>query len=518
MSFLRNFKDDLFISYSSTDDQDLFGLKEGWVTRFHDQLQKVLRAELGSRNATIWKDKRELHVGNELTPTLIDQLGQTGLLLTVISPPFFFDTDWCVREFRIFCEKAEQNGGLRVRNDAGVVMRIIKVVKKPVERRLQPAEMRDLIQFDFYEKRPDGTTLAYDFDYTPRQQYAWQMTTLAQHIADILTALSGGPRVEPPRATVYLAEVPPDLRREREEIRQDLIRRGFAVLPDVTLWPEESNFKDKVRDFLARSSVSIHLIGQEYGAVPSGETKSQTAVEAALAGERCADPGFRRVLWMPLELKTSDLRQEEFVGFLQNDSSANQQTDLLQTKLEDLKTFLFKDLFSRKDKLASQIKSGPGAETDTPLAAAPEAAAKPAVVAAPRIYIVADQHDIDSGAVKPLDDYLYSQEYETTVSEFGEDDAEARRLHLQHLQLDDACVIFYGKSSSLWLDAKRNELHEAMALRKVPMRALVIFIAGPDTGHKQRFRTREAIVIRSLEEFDPGKVAPLLEVLKRAQH
>ncbi len=494
MSFLQDFEDDIFISYSSADDELLYGSEEGWVTRLHHDLEGRLKQLLG-RQLKIWRDDAELQVNDELTPTLVELLGKSGLLLTIVSPTYF-ESKWCSKEFCVFCARAEATGGLRFRTKS----RIIKVVKTPVDRGLQPPEMRDLVSFEFYEKSKSksGATLEYNWEYGDKKKYVRKLNDLAYGIANSLRLLSGQLKAFTPRATVYLAETTPDLRDEREEVWRDLLQRGFAVLPDEAVSPEESHFKDKVRSLLGRSAISIHLIGREYDEVPKGETESRAAVEAALAAERCSDPRFQRVIWMPVGLKTDDAQQQRLIDFLLNDSSAQERTELLQTKLEDLKTFL-EDRFAGKEKPTREIK--------------PKFAAKGPLW----VYIIADALDITSGATAPLEEYLLDQHYEVIVSQPSEDETQAREIHTEHLRLCDACIIFYGKASSLWLETKRADLRRVVDARTDPVRAKVIYVAAPETEHKRRFRTYEAMVIRNLEAFSPGALAPLLEALRSTQ-
>ncbi len=488
MTFLRNFEDDVFISYSSTDDELLYGSEEGWVTRLHHDLEGRLKQLLG-RQLKIWRDDQELQLNDELTPTLIEQLGKSGVLLTVVSPPYF-DSRWCMKEFHVFCNKADKTGGLRVQNKS----RIFKVVKTPVMRDEQPSEMRGLVSYDFYEKSKSGTTLEYNWEYGDKKKYVRKLNDLAYGIANFLRLLSDQYKAFVPRATVYLADTTPDLREQRDEIWRDLLQRGFAVLPDEALAPDDPKFRETVRSMLQRSAISIHLFGQEYGEIPTGEAESSAAVEAALAAERCTDPKFLRIIWMATGLKTNDLRQQKLIEILQNDSSGQERTELLQTKLEDLKTFL-EDWFGRKETPVTKVE------------------VKQKQKGPQRIYIMADAQDLKGGMIAPLEEYLYDQGYEIIVSYPGEDVSQARDIHYDHLRLCDGCMIFYGQGDSLWLESKQNDLRKVVDARLDPVRSKVIYVAGPETDHKLHFRTREALVIKNFGDFSGAPLAPLLQAM-----
>ena len=48
MSYLDEFKDDVFISYAHRDNKPLTEGQKGWVTRFHETLETVLGQRLGA--------------------------------------------------------------------------------------------------------------------------------------------------------------------------------------------------------------------------------------------------------------------------------------------------------------------------------------------------------------------------------------------------------------------------------------------------------------------------------------
>ena len=47
------------------------------------------------------------------------------------------------------------------------------------------------------------------------------------------------------------------------------------------------------------------------------------------------------------------------------------------------------------------------------------------------------------------------------------------------------------------------------------MKAKAVYLAAPETKHKQRFRTREAIAIKKFEEFAPEGLASFLEAIRK---
>ncbi|MBT9333227.1 toll/interleukin-1 receptor domain-containing protein [Paracidobacterium acidisoli] len=489
MAFLRQFDDDVFISYAWKDDEPVIEGEKGWVTHFHRDLRSRLAQWLGAE-AKIWRDEHEIKGNDPFADKIKSQLPRTAVLISVISP-LYFHSEWCRAEFDAFLASANEDTTLPV----PVLKRLFKVVKTPVEGRIQPPEMQAVTGYEFYEL--DGKT-AYEynreFGEKWRYKYADELNRVAYDLAEFLRSLSGVRQAEP-LGTIYLAETTSDLRAAREEVKRDLIHRGYAVLPDRPLAQDGANFRDQVRESLSKCSLSIHLVGERYGIVPEGETQSLTELQADLAAERCEIEGFRRVLWMPMDLKTGDARQQALINHLENDSDAQKKTDVLKTRLEDLKS-LVEDVFQRK--------------------AVTPPVVKPPVRRGPlRIYIIADQQDLEQGLVAPLEDYLFNQGYEVICSLAGPDEKQTREDHVENLRLCDASIIFYGTAGEFWLRAKLNDFRKVLDARVEPVLSRCIYIAAPETDQKRRLQTREALLVRNFHEFSGDALQPFLEQLRR---
>src|SRR4029079_18239003 len=106
-------------------------------------------------------------------------------------------------------------------------------------------------------------------------------------------------------------ETTSDLTEQRDSIKRELQQRGYEVAPDRGLPLVGSAFKREVQDYLSRSKLSIHLIGEHYGIVPEGESRSVIQLQNDLAA--LGEPELSRIIWMPLGLEAKDERQRSFV-------------------------------------------------------------------------------------------------------------------------------------------------------------------------------------------------------------
>jgi len=177
----------------------------------------------------------------------------------------------------------------------------------------------------------------------------------------------------PAGTTIYLAETTSDLSLERDKMKRELERRGHQVLPDKPLPLKAPDFHTAVRDYLERCQLTIHMIGAHYGIIPEATNRSIVDLQQAIAAEYSKAHPLFRCLWMPVGLQVTEERQAQFVDYVQYEIGTQPEVELLQTTLEDLKTFV-------QDKLqALQQRAIPQVSEDGPR----------------RIYVLCAQQDLD---------------------------------------------------------------------------------------------------------------------------
>ncbi|WP_190805354.1 DUF4062 domain-containing protein [Leptolyngbya sp. FACHB-261] len=484
---VMGFENDIFISYAHIDNQPLTQGQEGWISDFHTALE-IRLGQLRGERPRIWRDLK-LQGNDDFGLTIVEQFPKVALLVSVLSPRYV-RSEWCVRELKEFCRAAEQTGGVRVANK----VRIFKVIKTPIPQEQHPEELQPLLGYEFYQVDQTGRRREFNRIFGPEAErnYWAKLDDLSQDIHQLLDTLSIDPNgplpqvAAPTGTTIYLAETTSDLSPERDKIRRELQQRGHVVLPDQPL-PYSPEFEQSVREYLARCTLSIHLVGGRYGIVPEGAERSVVVLQHQLALERDRrDPAFTRLVWMPPDAQVQEPRQAEFLQALQDDS------EVLQTSLEELKTLI-------QDRLSL------GAIAKEPMLSE----AGPA-----RVYLICDQRDLE--AIEPLESYLWDQGFEVLPSLFEGDEAEVRQYHQDSLRDCDAALIYYGAGSELWLRTKLRELQKAAGYgRSSALLAKAVYVAGSETPQKQRFRTNEALVIKSFEAFSATALKPFEEQVLR---
>jgi hypothetical protein len=494
MGYVRGFDNDIFISYAHIDNQPLIEGQQGWVANFHQSLAIRLQQLLGSK-LEIWRDP--YLTGHEyISDTIVMQLPHVAVLVLILSP-LYVRSEWCIRELREFCQVSVQTGGLRIEDKS----RIFKVVKTHLPHQDQPPELQGMLGYEFYEiDRTTGRPREFRQEAGPNadRNYWAKLEDLAFDLSQLLIRMgkhyetSGAQEVATSGhttggSTIYLAETTSDLSTERDKIKRELERRGHEVLPDKPLPLKVPDFHTAVRAYLDRCQLSIHLIGANYGIIPEAAHRSIVDLQQAIAAEHSKDHPFLHCIWMPIDLQGSEERQKQFIKYLQYEVGVQPGVEILQTTLEDLKTFI-------QDKLSALRQPAPVSVSDD----APR-----------RIYVLCDQQDLDD--LTPLEDYLYEQGFEVTLPAMEGAPDQIREDHKANLLECDGLIIYYGKANELWLRTALRDSQKIVGYgRSTPLRAKAIYVSAPETQSKQRFRTREALVIKQFGPFSPAALQPFL--------
>jgi hypothetical protein len=495
------FERDIFISYAQLDNEPLTAEESGWVSTFHNALQKRLGQLLG-RKPDIWRDSEKLKGNDKFGDEIVAQFPKLKVMVSILSPRYV-KSDWCLRELRAFHEAATAHGGISLGNK----LRVFKVVKTPIQPPdEQPAEIGSVLGYDFY-RLDESSGRFREFNLGKNSptygQFIERFEDLAQDISSLLKRLDQGvPATNgsgsngedvPPERTVYLATTTSDLNPERDKIRRELEERGYQVLPNQEL-PLDNRLRETVREYLGRCMLAVHLIGGKYGLVPEDEQTSLLDVQQELSQQS----KLARIFWLPSSISSNDPRQRRFLDNVQNQAPSQPGTELLTGNIEDLKT----EIVSELEKLPTRLE-----QQDDP----PDTDDGPA-----RIYLIYDEADRDG--ITEIDDYLFDQGVDVLKPVFHGDESEIRQLHQDQLRLCDATLIYHNQSSEAWLSFKMNDLRKARGYRAgKPFKANAIYIGGASNRFKQQVRSRDALVIKQFGAFSTDDLTPFVAAISPEQ-
>jgi hypothetical protein len=508
------FERQIFISYAHLDNQPLSADQSGWVSLFHGTLQTLLSQRMGAA-VDIWRDDK-LRGNDVFSDEILGQLAHTALFVSVLTPRYL-KSEWCAREIRAFCERAEAEQALVVENKA----RVVKVLKLPIDAGREgegalPATVGQLLGYEFYEFDEDRTPRELDPAYgdKPRQAFLRKTNKLAWDLAaqlDKLNALAaterqaraagdapagvvaGAVAAAAAKPAVFLAECSRDRREARERIEAELACCGYSVLPDQRLPDDEDDHVAAVNELLARCVLSVHLVGSGYGRVPDGpRNQSVVVLQNELAAARSRADGLKRVLWLPAGQQGENPAQQGFIDALQNDAAPQFGADLVSGDIEILKAAIH----------AALKKPEP-----------PAPAAPPAADASARVLLLCDARDRKE--TLPLIRQLRGHGLEVRLPVFTGDAGEVREANRQLVLESDAVLLFYGAGDEAWKYHQQAELRKLQGSpRERPLRASLVLLAPPLTDDKELLQAlAEPDVLDGLAGVGTSPLAPLLNAL-----
>lgn len=473
---MSSFTHDIFISYRHLDNEAPEG-ERGWVTEFAERLRIQLGSTLG-RKPDIWRDPT-IQGSQHFADVIMKHLAQSKVLVSILSPGYVNpDSPWCMRELSEFSRLAERGIGVRI----GDKSRCVKVVKTFLPRERHPPELQGLLGYEFFAEDSE-TDRPRAFSHVPEghqhNRYLDKIDDLARDLAELLNEIdSSKPSAPPPdpERTVYLAETTSDRAENRDSIKNELLSRGYHVLPDQELPETAADYRKAVRENLKRARLAVHLIGERYGSTLVGEGEKSVAVmQNELAVERSGeDADFSRVIWIPPGLQPSGEYQSKFVHGLRTDADTQKGAEVLERSFEELKNRIIEKLTAPRAAASKVLLF----DAEEPL----------------RIYLMCDK--LDFGAALSIRDYLHDKKYNVILPAREMDETQVIQYHKDNLLECDAALIFYGHGNEFWLHSKLSDLRKAKGWgRPNPMLCKAIYMAEPETAHKHDYKTWEAVLL-----------------------
>jgi len=489
----------VFISYAHEDNESPPYPSKGWVERFYDTLKARLAALRREENTSVWLDVSGRITGSTvLTPTIQDELSQSGALVLILSPAYR-GSKWCADELKFFRDATAQNGGLTVVTKDKKICRVFKVLKVPINVPVRAEDFRtgvpeidDSPGYPFFATAKDGTNLELDppiSENFPGLEFSRAIVTLASDINQVLQSISDGKSKPPsggetPASTViYLADTTSDMASYRESIRQELEQFGSTVVPSTQRFPDAA-YAGNVKEDLGRAALSIHLVGKPYGMIPEGSSDSIVELQYKLAAEEGrARPDFARLVWMPPGTDGGDERQKAFVASLQDEPGF---------KIAPLETFktIVQDTLE-----ASRRKKQAG-----------DAVAK-------GVYLIFDIPDQETA--KEIDGWLLKRGFKVWKRTQDEQEQLAIDLHRDRLEVSSGVIIYYGLARDSWLQSMLLRLTKDFALKEIGRKPCGVVVADPERPGKNDISDPDVEVIPGFGGFSAERLERFVQELER---
>ncbi|MEL7001685.1 MAG: hypothetical protein AAFN93_03010 [Bacteroidota bacterium] len=428
-----DFEIDVLILHAEADNEILDGHELGWTSTFKKFLEIMLTQVLDEKPNILLKSE---HDG--LTAANPDKV---ALVIPILSPAFMA-SEKCLENLQSFLEVIKKDDSRR----------ILKIHKRPMARKEEPAELRNSFGYELYDHNLDTDEIDDYVDFfsiSAERQYWMKLVNISYDIHECLSSLKGESansyNGNNSRKSVYLAETGKDLTVQRMIIKRELQRHGYLVRPEHLLPEDEKEFTRVVQKEIEESSVSIHLISASYGRIPEGGTKSVLDIQNEIAAEKSSrvrdKSEFSRLIWISTQVEGASERQIAFIEAIKRDMTSSESAEILQTPLEDFKNIIREEL----------IEVGLGKKLT--ITGLDQNTTKPAV------YLI--HNPIDEKEVAPIKKFIQKSGYEVLIPAFEGELLELRQRHVFNLRHFDIAIIYQGQVNNEWVRMKLLDLFKA---------------------------------------------------------
>jgi hypothetical protein len=451
MGFVHPAKTDLFVSYAHVDDLPLEPGRPGWVTTLVNSLNSLLAQRLGrGESISLWMD-HQLPGHVELTPEIESKLGESSVLLIVLSPAYLAST-WCLKEMSFFNNTVRRRGGR-------VGARIFLVEFDQVER---PHDLGELKGYRFWAKDPLGRSTRTLGVPRPRPEdrgYFDLLYDLRHDLAEALTRLkTGADNVAVSdeardRPVVFLAEVTDDLDDQGEEVRRYLLQAGLAVAPEDIYLRDPAAFRALADRDLAHATLFVQLLGGLAGKRLLGA--SQTIV--GLQHECAVDRGVPVLQWHARGLDLASVPHPDHRARLEGPS-------VIATELQEFKSLVVQ----RVRELTAPKPAAPRADND----------------ADTLVFVNAEEADLD--LAKRIGSLLFRHGIGYVLPNRSRRPAEARKALDGYLLNCDGLVLVHGTNPD-WVFEQVIRFRKIKPRRETPIMAIGICDGPPPEKEECHF-------------------------------
>lgn len=473
MSYLPQFKNDLFISYRHASNET----HDKWIDTFCEELHARLMELVGE--VEIWRDNAEIRAGDQWRPEIVAALDTAAIFLAIISKTYL-DSDVCRNELDRFLGHAK--------NEAFMRRRIVPIFKQPPKSDQDfPQELGELHHHEFFQWDPPGSNRFQEFGPgkgdTAARQYWETFERLAQDLMDQLETLKGNARKQA-AGTVYLASVGPELYSEREKLRSDLQQRGYLVAPEREYLWNASGFREKIVSDLAAAKLCVHLVASTASIVP--ETPERVRLQLELATESMKSNAKPLPLVWIQPASQIDASASKLIDYIEQELS-NEGVEYWQGSLEDFKTQIY-------DKL-------------------PRPPSKISTASLREIALIMEESDV--AAVEEVNDFIADElNLEPKRIKFTGAMAKNTATCEKTLASCGRCIIYWGTQCEIWV----GKLLALDALAGyIGKERLCVYAAPPATPEKSSFSTSKARVISAATGGNKAELREFLATTEGVQ-
>lgn len=476
------FEYDILISFSPYDNQVLPSGEDGWVTEFRKALE-VRLGQLIGRKPIIHSDETESITNN---PEESDKIASKYALIIPILSKWYIRGEGGIAELEKYCLDRNEGKVIQVSN----LPYVFKVLKNVVKSEFHPGAIQQNMEYCFYE-RDSETGLVKEFSPSllndTEKQYWGKLDDLANDIHEYLklsgqlTELKSSNKEK--GLTIYLAETSADSMVYRDVLKRELLDNGHVILPKKPLTAQMPLVYAEAMQSINQATLSIHILGSDFGIVPEGSNRSMNEIQNDVADEVMSKTGGRRIIWIPENVIATDERQKILIEDIRSSMKGIGNAEVVVGDLEICKSVVedtIKRIHIEKEQRLNEGNLLLGKAV---------------------IYLIYDI--FDQGLIQPVVNHFKMLGCEIVTSVDGTDETEIRNKHIENLKYCDAIVMYYGNGSELWLQSRLRDLLRIPAYgRKKARPAKAILLGLPKQEKKFEFTSKEAVIFDCTDQID----------------
>ncbi|MEM5493346.1 toll/interleukin-1 receptor domain-containing protein [Hoeflea sp. AS16] len=469
MSFLDQYQNDIFVSYSHVDNlADMDG--QQCVSMIVRQMRSILKQRLSRDGVEIYWDDSHLRANQVVDEALQAQVASSGIMLAVTSPAYFDPDSYTLKELEWFLQQP----------GAGDRLFVLEVLPVDNENEMHP-EVFTRKRFQFWQASGGavGTPMILDPRHD-RQPYMTALTEFCGQLRERLVGLKkeaggiapGSAQPAEPAATVLLCQTTDDLEYERGQVRSALQQFNIRVLPEMEYPQGGKEFRQAYEADLAEAGMVVQLMGRAGGRMPADMPNGYLSYQCDAA----ISAGKPLVAWRHPEVEPSEIENSVHRAQLQR-------AEVITCGLESLKTLIVKSLEEQK-RPAREVRSS-------------------------LIFIGADRTDMP--LAKELLQALSKRGLPVAVPIYEGTPDEIQEDLTENLIDSDSVIFVHGAAPTKWVRSFMRRLSRSLADRSGPPDCTAMIKAPPPKSEGVNFSFPNLQIIDCTDGFDVERIISQME-------
>jgi hypothetical protein len=436
----------IILLYANLDDKPDSHSSRGWVSVFLENLERLLDRLSGEKHSILKLSEYDLDPDSfPLKSSIIIPVFSNNFLQAPI--------------FMSYLSVLEKETTKKSKSSADI--KFINVFKNRIPGTEIPAYLKQNKFYNFFEidSLTDFVTeISYQEDPDKDHEYWMKIFDIAADIKNIIESDSSPVKaaeklVKNLRPSgIYIAQSGIDQYNQRDNLCRELSRSQYDVYELDSIEGSYDDIVKQINEKLSKCQLSIHLVGEDSGALIKDRGLSIVEIENQLASDHSSQvndkPGvkyyerFNRIIWISEDHENLSVKQKIFIDNLKKDLVNIQYAEIMDCPIETLKGFIVGKINENKRGREQVIT--------------------PEVEKGKSIYLICDKTEREE--CKPISNFLKEQGYKVILSNFDGEILQIRDKHLKNLKECDGTLIYHGKNNENWVKSKLFDSVKALGL------------------------------------------------------